>query len=65
MQLYWSKAKIGLDILHYLVFGPTVQVLSAPYADSTVVPGAKVNCHSWVTVLFAQGTSVFLEIDLV
>ena len=29
------------------------------WADSTVVPSAKVNCRPWLTVLFSQGTSVF------
>ena len=38
VQFYWPKAKTGQDSLHYLVYGPTVQVLSTPWADSTVVP---------------------------
>ena len=53
-----SKGK-GWDSLHYLAFEPTVQVLSTSWADSTVVLSAKVNCRPWVTVLFAQGNSVF------
>ena len=38
-----SKEK-GKDSLHYLVFGPTVQLLSTPWADSTLLPSVKVNC---------------------
>ena len=53
-----SKEK-GKYSLLYLAFGPIVQVLSTPWADSTVVLSAKVNCRPWVTVHFAQGTSVF------
>ena len=49
----------ALDSLYYLAFRPIVQVLSTPWADSTVVLSAKVNCCPWVTVHFAQGTSVF------
>ena len=50
----------GWDSLHYLAFRPIVkEVLSIPWADSTVVPSAKVNCRPWVTGHFAQGTSVF------
>ena len=45
--------------MHYLAFGPIVQVLSTPWADSTVVLSAKLKCRPWVTVHFAQGTSVF------
>ena len=45
--------------MFYLAFGPIVHVMSTPWADSTVVLSAKVNCRPWVTVLFAQGTSVF------
>ena len=44
--------------MHYLAFGPTVQVMSTPWADSTVVLSAKVNCRPWVTVHFALGTTV-------
>ena len=33
---------IGLASLHCLAFGPTVQILSIPWADSTVVPCVKV-----------------------
>ena len=33
--------------------------MSTPWADSIVVLSAKVNCRPWVTVHFAQGTSVF------
>ena len=36
----------------------TVQVLSTPWDDSTVVLSAKVNCRQWVPVYFAIGTSV-------
>ena len=36
-----SKTK-GQNILHYLAFGPIVQVPSTPWADSTEVPSAEV-----------------------
>ena len=49
-----AKKKVW-DSLHCL--GPIVQVLSTPWADSTAVPCAKF--RPWVTVHFAQGTSVF------
>ena len=32
-----KRKEIGQDGLHFLAFGPTVQVLSTPWADSTVV----------------------------
>ena len=38
--------------------------MSTPWADSTVVLNAKVNCRPWVTVPFVQSTSV-LKMDLV
>ena len=44
--------------VYYLTFGPTVQVLSTPWADSTMVLSAKVNCPPWMTVHFALGTTV-------
>ena len=46
-RINWSKAKIfdRTFCKLYLWPGPTVQVLSTPWADSTVVPGARVNCH--------------------
>ena len=33
--------------------------MSTPWADSRVVPCAKVDSRPWVTVHFAQGTSLF------
>ena len=53
MQRYWSKVKKKDRTVQ------VVQVLSTPWADSTVVPSAKVNCRPWVTVPFAQSTTVF------
>ena len=32
-----KRKEIGQDRLHFLAFVPTVQVLSTPWADSTVV----------------------------
>ena len=54
-----KSKEIGLDSFHYLAFGPIVQILSTPWADSTVVLSAKVNCQTWGSVHFALGTSVF------
>ena len=42
-----------------LVFSPSAHFIIPPWVDSTVVLSAKVNCRPWVTVHFAQGTSVF------
>ena len=45
----------GQDSLHYLaLIWPTVQVLSTPWADSTVV-----TCRPWVIGHFTLGTTVF------
>ena len=57
MLLVKSK-ETGENSLDYLAFGPIVQVLSTPWADSTMVLSAKVNCCPWVTVHFALGTTV-------
>ena len=48
--------------VYYLVFGLTVQVLSTPLVDSTVVLSAKGNFSPWVTVNFALalGNTVFI-----
>ena len=55
-----KNKEIGYDSLYYLAFGPTVHVLSTPWADSTVVLSAKLNCRPWVTVHFALGTTVLI-----
>ena len=47
---------VGWDSLHYLAFGPTVQILSTPWADSTVVTCAKVNCQPSLKVHLSLGS---------
>ena len=58
-QINW----IGQFALSSLL-GPTVQVLSTLWADSTVVPNAKLHCVPWVTVPL-HWSPLFFELELV
>ena len=57
VQFYWSTKRKGQFALSSLWVNSSGT--ATPWEDRRVVLSAKVNCHPWVTVHFAQGTSVF------
>ena len=62
MQFYWSKAKKQDRTFPLSSLWDNGSGTVTPWADSTVVLSAKVNCRPWMTVLFALGTSVIRNI---